>query len=175
MKKILAFLAFTSLFLTGCTELSSVYKLVTPPNFKANDLVDKKWYCSSSYSTWDLITKEYYTYSSNGHLLSVGTMRILKDGKEFEYKIRSEGIWQLDGWYLFEQAKKASVTKNYSSSAKQALKADPKLAEWESLMFKTLKTMEDLAKKGGRREIETLTPTELTTKAGTSYVICAKQ
>ncbi|MCW9717447.1 hypothetical protein [Avibacterium sp. 21-599] len=175
MKKQLFSIILATGLLVGCAELTNLQKMVVPANFKQSDLVNKKWYCSSSYATWNLLTKEYYTYSPNGRVVSDGTMRILKDGREFNYKIHSEGIWQLNGRYLFERATKASVTKNYSVNAKQALKANPKLAKWEKEMFLILKTMETSAKKGAIREIETLTPTELTTIFASSYVICAKQ
>lgn len=170
-----SFLILFPLLLSGCAEMEAVRKTFTPPPFTAKDLIGKKWYCKSSYSMWNMLTEEHYTYYADGTLSNNGLLTVKKDGKEFKYTFTVKGIWQLNGWHIFEKAEMANVKKAYSEDAQQALKAKPKLAEWEKIMYPQIKSMEQQAKQGANREIETLTLNQLTTTAGTSYVICERE
>lgn len=175
MKKWLAILS-SIVFLSGCSELSSVTKAFTSPTFSERDLVNKTWYCKSSYSLWMLLTEEYYEYKPNGYALNYGKMTLQKDGHEFVYDFKAEGHWQISGWKIYEKATKSQVKRAFDKKAKQALKNDPALKLWEAGMYAKLQEMSNLAVlQGAVREIESLTPTELTTKVATSYVICAKK
>lgn len=170
-----SFLILLPLLLGGCAEIEAVRKTFTPPPFTAKDLVDKKWYCKSSYSTWNMLTEEHYIYHADGTLTNNGSLTYKKDAKEFKYTFTVKGVWQLNGWRIFEKAETAHVKKAYSQDAWQALKTNPKLAEWEKIIYPQIKSMEQLAKQGANREIETLTPQQLTTTAGSSYVICERE
>lgn len=168
MKKWLTIL-LPIILLTAC-------KAFITPNFSESDLVNKTWYCKSSYGTWSTLTEEYYTYKPDSYVTNQGTLTMQKDGYEFAYSFKAEGYWQLQGWYIYEQAQKSQINRAFSKETKQALKNNPALREWEAKIFKNLQTANDYTiAQGAIREIETLTPTMLTTKFNSSYVICAKQ
>lgn len=167
MKKWLFLLSST--LLVGC-------KLVIPPTFSENDLVNKKWFCKSSYGMWHILTEEYVEYHPDGTASNYGTLTTQQDGVEFAYKFNISGRWQLRGWYLNEIADKVQLKRAFSKKAQQALRASADLRAWEKAMYKVIDDSVTAAQNyGASREIESLTPTTLTTKAHTSYVICGIQ
>lgn len=174
MKKILMTSLFVAL-LSGCAELQMVKKEFVPANFSAKDLTGEKWLCKSSYSMWDLNTEEYYEFLPNGILLNDGKMVALKNGQHFQYKYKAKATWALDGWYLVQHLQSYELKRNFSPEAKKVLGANPEVKAWEARLFKTLITQIEQAKNmPAKREIESLTPTALTTRAHSSYEICAR-
>lgn len=171
-----AVLLTAGVFLSGCAELNSLKKQIVPANFSEKDLMGKPWLCKASYDMWNYNTEESYEFLPNGKVKNYGTLTTL-GAVPLKYKAVVEGSWYLNGWHLAEKVEKYTFKRNFDAKMKKALAADPQLREKEKQFYEQFSALfETSAKSDGYvyREIETLTPNELTTKAGTSYVICAR-
>ncbi|OOF37563.1 hypothetical protein [Rodentibacter heidelbergensis] len=174
MKK--CFLIFSSLaLLTGCAQIEAVKREIVPAHFSAKDFVGK-WYCSSSYGDWNLVTKEYYDMKPNGMMKNTGTVTapLLSGGADLKYEYSINAYWQVEGWYLVQkQAGKGTVKRLHSAKALAAIKQDPKLKQKELRLYNLFKNMAS-GHHSARRQIESVNKNEFTTLANTSAEICSR-
>lgn len=170
------FLLLTTLtVLNGCAQLESAKRELLPPTFSSQDFVGK-WYCSSSYSDWNLITKEYYDMKANGTLKNTGTITapLLSGAANLKYEYSVDGYWQVDGWYLIQkQAGKGTIKRNHNAKALAAISKDPKLKQKELNFYNLVKKMTS-GNNTARREIESVNAKEFTTNFNSSAEICSR-